>query len=859
MNYEFEVCKDEKLVKLQIYYRLKRMTKNQEKFCNDIIKSLNSKEEKLFMHNLSPILDKDYLTSSIIVSQAREFKENIVLVLNDEKSVYKAVESMNKINNSFIKIDNNKNNPHNKTLIIPFLERKLMCINEDLLKNSYAFDLDYYCLSNINKSNNLSDDIDMSNKIQINLNQIQNQNQKCCFYDNFIDGFENNSKEINQNSNTYNNDNSIQNENLNSNSMKNKLKISISYDFDVNDNNLYDSDFINFSIENKICPFYLAQNKIKNSTGTIVVTTYSEILSTSSSLNELVKDFKYVFNETEFIKSEIEKNFTCYISDKILNNSIYEINSLKKEIKNENSNEYIEKYYQNQYSNKIIKSLILKINKNTNLNVNIDRDSNTNEKNVFPGNIQSETYFLRNLSKLIEILKNKVLLDQQKQSENSGSETSFSIIHIKYRLLKENFDNELIPFLWMRLNCLISRRNDNPKNYYHILHVIKFLSLLEIYESKVFLSCFLLSNYRFESKKILESEKVIEISLLNSGLLTDLIFNFSFIRKNKESSMIFEKNSSMLSNYIRLNNSIPINMLNIEEESELFLNYNKSAKIWVSGMLSNKNFKIIHTSEFNNSAYISFVNVDEYSDEENLIFKKTIEYAYVSPDNTKNLTFYANVINQSAEKVPKGLIVLFSSYKLLREYIYLWNISNSNFSSKENSLFNNVSKNRLIFVEGSNSSNNLFLDSEIIKNYKLAIDNGMNAVLFTSIRGKLADNLFSSIKGDYSKGIVFLGLPVDTMIDNNNKFNLKLNLNEKIYNIDKMSYLSHDIYGTINRILSSSIEDFTDKKIFLFLDENLVYNKDDVIQNHFSSSLSEVIKNEENHSYLEEILKKLKF
>ncbi len=33
--------------------------------------------------------------------------------------------------------------------------------------------------------------------------------------------------------------------------------------------------------------------------------------------------------------------------------------------------------------------------------------------------------------------------------------------------------------------------------------------------------------------------------------------------------MIFEKNSNKLSNYIRLNNSIPINMLNIEEESEL--------------------------------------------------------------------------------------------------------------------------------------------------------------------------------------------------------------------------------------------------------------------------------------------------
>lgn len=37
--------------------------------------------------------------------------------------------------------------------IVPFLERKLMCVNDELLKDSKAFDLDFYCLSNIGKDN----------------------------------------------------------------------------------------------------------------------------------------------------------------------------------------------------------------------------------------------------------------------------------------------------------------------------------------------------------------------------------------------------------------------------------------------------------------------------------------------------------------------------------------------------------------------------------------------------------------------------------------------------------------------------------------------------------------------------------
>jgi hypothetical protein len=125
---EFEVCN------LKLYYRLKKITNNQKKFISDLIESLNSKNISLF--EFPPTLDKTYLYNTTLYSLAKENNKFIILVKSYDK-IFDIVKNFTHISK------NNSNNT--KIEIVPYIERKSICLNEAALEKSSSLDFDMYC------------------------------------------------------------------------------------------------------------------------------------------------------------------------------------------------------------------------------------------------------------------------------------------------------------------------------------------------------------------------------------------------------------------------------------------------------------------------------------------------------------------------------------------------------------------------------------------------------------------------------------------------------------------------------------------------------------------------------------------
>jgi hypothetical protein len=120
---------------LKLYYRLKKITSNQKKFVSDLISSINNKQISLF--EFPPTLDKTYLYNTTIYSLAKEKNKFIILV----KSYNKVLE----IAKNFTHISKSKLNNSNKLEIVPYIERKSLCLNETALEKSSTLDFDMYC------------------------------------------------------------------------------------------------------------------------------------------------------------------------------------------------------------------------------------------------------------------------------------------------------------------------------------------------------------------------------------------------------------------------------------------------------------------------------------------------------------------------------------------------------------------------------------------------------------------------------------------------------------------------------------------------------------------------------------------
>ncbi len=137
--------------KLSFVYRYKKMSKNQKDFTKSLIKNIINNQASLF--EFTPTLDKLFLICSCLIT-----------ILNYEKSVFDNKEKIGKRNkfilivksediifevlNNFKEIFNLEKSSYNKKYlhqIIPFLDRKIFCLNEKALEDSSDIDFDTFC------------------------------------------------------------------------------------------------------------------------------------------------------------------------------------------------------------------------------------------------------------------------------------------------------------------------------------------------------------------------------------------------------------------------------------------------------------------------------------------------------------------------------------------------------------------------------------------------------------------------------------------------------------------------------------------------------------------------------------------
>jgi len=136
--------------KLNFLYRYKNMSKNQKEFTKNLLKNVLNNQASLF--EFSPTLDKLFITCSSLLTilnyQENEFvkidrKFKFILLVKTEDIIFEALNNFKEIVN-LSKCFYKQYHPHK---IIPFLDRKITCINEKALENASALDFDTFCNS----------------------------------------------------------------------------------------------------------------------------------------------------------------------------------------------------------------------------------------------------------------------------------------------------------------------------------------------------------------------------------------------------------------------------------------------------------------------------------------------------------------------------------------------------------------------------------------------------------------------------------------------------------------------------------------------------------------------------------------
>jgi hypothetical protein len=124
---------------IKIYYRFKKLTKNQNEFLTSMLHNLVN--NRLAIYEFAPTLDKDFLYNSILFSLSRYKNEKFIILTKNYDKIYELMKNFALISNLCKKY----NNDFDKLKVVPFFDRKMMCINNDALENASSIDLDSYC------------------------------------------------------------------------------------------------------------------------------------------------------------------------------------------------------------------------------------------------------------------------------------------------------------------------------------------------------------------------------------------------------------------------------------------------------------------------------------------------------------------------------------------------------------------------------------------------------------------------------------------------------------------------------------------------------------------------------------------
>lgn len=113
-----------------IYYRGSKLTQNQKSFIEDFSSAIDeNKMNSIF--EFPQTLDKDFLTLSTIFSISLQKQKKFLILKKNVENVFQTLNLFNRITKISLKYKNEK-----RLKIIPFVNKKFLCVNSKALENS---------------------------------------------------------------------------------------------------------------------------------------------------------------------------------------------------------------------------------------------------------------------------------------------------------------------------------------------------------------------------------------------------------------------------------------------------------------------------------------------------------------------------------------------------------------------------------------------------------------------------------------------------------------------------------------------------------------------------------------------------
>lgn len=235
--------------------------------------------------------------------------------------------------------------------------------------------------------------------------------------------------------------------------------------------------------------------------------------------------------------------------------------------------------------------------------------------------------------------------------------------------------------------------------------------------------------------------------------------------------------------------------------------------------------------------YYNFQRMYQYEDDNELhkYYKTNLYLANNINTTATDTTFYGEILKMLVMNVPDGIICYFGDNKILNDYIRKWHFGREQ-------VFTHVLNNKLIFIEESDSERL----SNIIVNYKKAINNGRGAILFLTLNSNKG-KYFDSLAGKYSRCILFIGFPIMNNLYNKKIYDLKRNYNKiSGYGYNNEHIDNFESFKLFASKITNKIEDRNDKTIMIILEDRKSFLFDKKNKEWFPKWISKLIDPEED-------------
>ena len=442
-----------------IFYRYRKVTSEQRKFINDLVKSLihffdstidiieNYDDKNLISRKIfefPPTLDKDFIYLSCIFSLLKKFNnKKVIILVNGEEKINSMINFSSQINKYYYKKNKKDNINYNPIKVVPFYSRKQLCYNYEALKKSNTFDMDAYC---------------------IKLNASSTEKKLNCKY--YTNAKNERSLIINNEANNSNNNNK---ENI---------------PFECRDMD----EQMNLLFNCEICPFYYYLNNITNNNYDIIICerdyffdnkkniSIKKLLNFENKSN--LNKFLLVFDEYNDLEDYLTKIYSCVIDQQLLEFSEYQLIGLIKQIKNDDNNDLP-----------------------NNKNINHTPETEILRYNLFYDMKQYEfSGSLRANESIIDWIK-RLLIFCPEKLKPQGSRKFLSPFEFQKEFFDIYFlDIKILEQLYKRLITLLNSVNYfDYQNIYHLIHFIFFICTIVKYNEISFAISYIPNKNRSKS------------------------------------------------------------------------------------------------------------------------------------------------------------------------------------------------------------------------------------------------------------------------------------------------------------------------------------------------------------------------